>query len=101
MQSEWRHFTGEHQMDAGFVSASHVLFMSLEVFRMDTELWKGGLEVGWALWAGPAPRVHSLVFWNSFVGRDYPNPHHQWSIPIIHRHLKASQTWFISNHNLF
>lgn len=54
-------------MDAAFVSF-HVLFMSLEVFRMNRELWEGGLEVGWALRAGPAPGVHSLVLWSSFVG---------------------------------
>lgn len=76
------------------------IFLSLEVFRMNRELWKGGLEVGWPLWAGPAPGVHSLVLWSSFVGRDDPNPHHQWSIPTIHKPLRASQTSSTSNHNL-
>lgn len=31
----------------------------------------------------------------------YHNPHHQWSIPITHKPLRASQTSFTSNHNLF
>lgn len=72
--------------------------MSLEVFRMDRELWKGGLETGWALWAGPVPGLHSLVLWSSFVGRLS-----QFPPSLVHSyHPQASQSFsFTSNHNLF
>lgn len=77
-----------------FCECFHVLFVSLEVFRMDGELWKGGLEVGWALWAGPAPGVHSLVLWSSFVGRLS-----QSTPSVLHsHHPQASQSFsFTSN----